>query len=97
MPATHNNRNHLAILLLAVLLFKGCMSAKEEAAAERNRALQDIDTATNAALQELAEKSADLAVDLAGKIVRAELKPADHSKLIERTMSDFGSEPPSSN
>ncbi len=71
--------------------------AKTDADAERQRALQDIDTATAGALKELAEKSADLAVDLAGKIVRAELKPADHASLIERTMSDFGRQPPSNN
>lgn len=71
--------------------------AKKDADEERQRGLHDIDTATAGALRDLAEKSADLAVDLAGKIVRAELKPADHSQLIERAMSDFGAQPPSNN
>jgi len=63
--------------------------ARQEAQAERQRALRQIDDATSAALKELAAKGADLALNLAGKIVRAELKPDDHARLIERTISDF--------
>ena len=63
--------------------------AKGEAAAEHDRALREIDAAATAALRELAEKGADLAVDLAGKIVRAELKPSDHGGLIARAVADF--------
>ncbi|HUT09958.1 MAG TPA: F0F1 ATP synthase subunit B [Thermoguttaceae bacterium] len=62
---------------------------RQEARAEQQRALRQIDDATAAALKELAAKGADLAVNLAGRIVRAELKAGDHAKLIERTVSDF--------
>ena len=63
--------------------------AREEAGIERQRAVQQIESATLAALKELAERSATLAVDLAGKIVVAKLKAADHSRLIEQAVSEF--------
>ncbi|MEE8452016.1 MAG: F0F1 ATP synthase subunit B [Thermoguttaceae bacterium] len=71
--------------------------ARAGAEAEQRRSLQQIDAATAAALKELAEHGADLAVSLAGKIVRAELKPSDHAKLIRRTMADFAQQSPSEN
>jgi F-type H+-transporting ATPase subunit b len=64
-------------------------AARGEAREEHQRALVEIENATAGALKELAERSADLAVGLAGKIVRAELKPADHRGLVERAMADF--------
>ena len=63
--------------------------AREEAGIERQRAVQQIESATLAALKELADRSATLAVDLAGKIVGARLKAADHSRLIEQAVSEF--------
>ena len=63
--------------------------AKQEGAAEQQRTLRQIDSATATALKELAEKGAQLAVELAGRIVRAELKPSDHAGLIDRTLTDF--------
>lgn len=63
--------------------------AKNEAKDEQQRALQQIDAATNAAVQELADRSASLAVDLAGKIVHSTLKAADHGKLIEQAVAGF--------
>ena len=63
--------------------------ARQEAGIEHQRALQQIESATNAALKELADRSATLAVDLAGKIVGAQLKPADHSRLIEQAVNAF--------
>ena len=63
--------------------------AREETGIERQRAVQQIESATLAALKELAERSAALAVDLAGKIVGARLQAADHSRLIEQAVSEF--------
>ncbi len=68
--------------------------AKQETKAERERAVEQIDAATAGALKELARQSSTLAVDLAGKILRAELKPEDHSRLIAQAVSDFGQEQP---
>jgi len=67
--------------------------AREDADSERQRALEQIDTAAAGAMKELAEHSANLAVELAGKIVQAELKPDDHAKLIRRTVGDFATKP----
>jgi F-type H+-transporting ATPase subunit b len=63
--------------------------AREEAGIERQRAVQQIESATMAALQELAQRSAQMAVELAGKIVGQKLKPADHSRLIEQAVGEF--------
>ncbi len=63
--------------------------AREEAGIERQRAVQQIETATLAALKELADRSATLAVELAGKIVGARLNATDHSRLIEQAVSEF--------
>ncbi|OHB79182.1 MAG: ATP synthase F0 subunit B [Planctomycetes bacterium RBG_16_64_12] len=67
--------------------------AKAESQAEHRRALGEIDLATAHALKELAERSATLAVELAGKIVRSELDPKAHSQLIEQAMADFVAKP----
>jgi F-type H+-transporting ATPase subunit b len=63
--------------------------AKEEAKAEQQRAVQQIEAATSAAVKELADRSASLAVDLAGKIVQAKLSAGDHSRLIEQAVAGF--------
>lgn len=64
--------------------------AKQEAQADQQRALRQIDAATDNALKQLAEQSSTLAVQLAGKILQAELKPEDHSRLIQQAVSGFG-------
>jgi F-type H+-transporting ATPase subunit b len=63
--------------------------AKSGADAERLRALRDIETASDAALESLAKRSAELAVDLAGKILQSKLTPAEHGRLVEEAMSKF--------
>ena len=71
--------------------------AKAGAEAERNRALQDIETATDQALKSLAERSAELAVELAGKILQSKLSAADHARLIQEAMAKFPQSTASSN
>lgn len=63
--------------------------ASEEAVRTRDRALAEISAAKNAAVRELAESSADSAVQLAGSIVGRTLKKDDHSKLIQEAVSRF--------
>jgi F-type H+-transporting ATPase subunit b len=63
--------------------------AKEDAQSEYQRAVQQIDAATAAAIKELANQSATLAVELAGKIVRAKLNASDHARLIEQAVAGF--------
>jgi F-type H+-transporting ATPase subunit b len=70
--------------------------AKHEAKAEQQRAVEQIDAATANALKELAEQSSTLAVELAGRILRAELKPEDHAQLIQQAVSNFAQQEPRS-
>ena len=70
---------------------------KAAADAERARGVRDIEIATDQALRTLAERSANLAVSLAGKIVHAQLSAADHSRLIQEAMARFPEAEPSKN
>lgn len=65
--------------------------AKAQAEAEhtRQRALRDIESASAAAMKELAEHGSRLAVQLAGKIVQAELKSDGHARLIQDALAKF--------
>ncbi|MEX0819655.1 MAG: F0F1 ATP synthase subunit B [Pirellulaceae bacterium] len=67
--------------------------AEAQVAAERQRqrAIEDIHVAKNVALQEMTEKSVDLAVNLAGRIVRQQLNAEDHSRLIREAMDQLPS------
>ena len=57
-----------------------------------NVRLTDIATAKNAAVQEIAEQSADLAFTLARKLIQKELNPDDHAALIRESLDQFPSE-----
>ena len=71
--------------------------ARDEADAEKRRAVEDIELATAGALKELAELSANLAVDLAGKIVKQRLSAAEHSVLISEAVAKFAKLEPGKN
>ena len=71
--------------------------ARGEAKHEQEKGVREIEQATAAALAELAERSATLAVQLAGKIVGAKLQAADHAALIQQTVADFVKAQPSNN
>jgi F-type H+-transporting ATPase subunit b len=65
--------------------------AEAQAAAqkERERAVADISSAKNDALREIAAKSVSTAVALAGNIIRREVKPEDHERLISESLQQF--------
>jgi F-type H+-transporting ATPase subunit b len=63
--------------------------AKADAKAEAQRMLKQIDAASAKAIKELADRSASMAVDLAGKILGARLNPKDHARLIEQAVAGF--------
>lgn len=73
------------------------VEAKAGAEAEKARALREIESAADAAVESLAERSVDLAVDLAGKIVQAQLSREDHVQLIQDAMAKFPAATPSRN
>ncbi len=63
--------------------------ARADAQAETQRGKHEIETATAQALDELSRTSANLAVDLAGRIVKSKLTAADHTRLIEDALASF--------
>lgn len=71
--------------------------ARTEAQTERDRALRDIDLATDRAIKELAEQSANMAVGLAGRILRTQLGPQDQAQLVRDAMNEFAASKPSAN
>ena len=63
--------------------------AREAAGLERERAMKEIESATTSALRSIAERSATLATNLAGKMIRAEVKPEQHRSLIDAALQEF--------
>ena len=63
--------------------------ARDAAGLERERAMKEIESATTSALQSIAEQSATLAANLAGKMIRAEVKPEQHRSLIDAALQEF--------
>jgi len=72
-------------------------TTRDEARREKDRAVREIDAAAGEALQELAERSADLAIELAKKIVQTKIDRADHAQLIEQAVADFSKIQPGKN
>ncbi|GAA4424306.1 hypothetical protein [Bremerella cremea] len=66
-------------------------AAEKSASATLDRATREIDAAKGAAINELAQASVNLAVDLAGQITRKELKAEDHANLIQDSISKLPS------
>ena len=71
----------------AALLMSKAMASVE---AEKKAATQEINNAKIQAQKELASQSAALAVELAGKILKKELNPQAHQKLIDQAVAKFG-------
>lgn len=63
--------------------------AHGEAQQIQERAKKEIEAATVNALQSIAEKSASLATNLAGKMIRAEVRPESHRDMIQAALNDF--------
>ena len=60
--------------------------ARQQANEMIERARREIRLATDAAVKELYDQTAELAVRLAGGIVRKELSPSDHRRLIAESL-----------
>ncbi|HAC92114.1 MAG TPA: ATP synthase F0 subunit B, partial [Planctomycetaceae bacterium] len=67
------------------------VASQEEAAKLRDLAVADIESANTAALSEIAQKSTDLAVTLAGRVIGREVKASDHQSLIQDMLSKLPS------
>lgn len=65
--------------------------AQQEAEQILARARQEIELATEAAKRDLFDRVADIAVMIAGRILRRELKPEDHRDLVAQSVQQIES------
>lgn len=63
--------------------------AQSEAEASRERAEREIGTAKDQALSEIWQKTADLAVSVAGKVLSKEMNGDDHRRLVDSAMGEL--------
>ena len=64
-------------------------TAKKEAAAMLDRAKREIGIAKDTAVKEIYTLSAKLATDMASKIIRKELSPHEHERLINESIGEL--------
>jgi F-type H+-transporting ATPase subunit b len=64
--------------------------AQKSAKAERDRAVRDIEIAADHALKNMAETTANLAVDMAAKVMRETINPAKQQELVRATLAQLG-------
>lgn len=63
--------------------------ADAELAGMRDRAMRDIDAARREAMNDIYSQAVTLASEIAGKILRREVSPADHARLIEESIGEL--------
>src|SRR5438876_241651 len=56
---------------------------------ELDRAKREINVAKDTALKELYERSADLAIAMAGNVLRRELTPRDQEQLVQEALTQL--------
>lgn len=71
--------------------------AQAEADAAKQRAERDIATARDQALSEIWQKTADLAVSVAGKVLGKSLNQDDHRRLIDAAVGELPAVPAGAN
>lgn len=71
--------------------------ARTAASQERDRAIREIDAAAAGAMKGIAETSANLAVDLAGKVIRESINPAKQQELVRVALARMNASGPSNN
>ncbi len=67
--------------------------AQSEAEASKVRAVRDISTAKDQALTEIWSKTADLAVSVAGSVLKKSLTEDDHRRLVESAIAELPASP----
>jgi len=65
--------------------------AQAEAQAARDRAKREIEQARDVALKQLFDQAADLATEVAGRIVQRSLNPQDHRDLVQQALNELPS------
>ncbi len=67
--------------------------ARQAAQAEHDRSMRDVQQATDVAMKQLAEKSASLAIELAGKVVGDELTQTHQDRLVREALGKLAASP----
>jgi len=67
--------------------------AHEEKGKELERAKREINIAKDTALKELYTQAAKLSTDLASKVLRREVNPQDHERLIRDSLASLDKTP----
>jgi F-type H+-transporting ATPase subunit b len=67
--------------------------AQGEAESAKQRAQKDIAAARDQALAEIWEKTADMAVSVAGRVLSKQLTDADHSRLLDAAITELPARP----
>ncbi|CAN5318679.1 hypothetical protein BH11PLA2_BH11PLA2_00360 [soil metagenome] len=65
-------------------------AGQKDAAAERERAKREIEAAKDAALQEIYQKSVDLATLISTKAIRRQTSADDHRNLVNEALAELG-------
>lgn len=68
-------------------------AARDEGERLMARARQEIDLARDKAVKDLYRASSQLATDLAARILRREIRPEDHERLISESLAQLEDEP----
>lgn len=68
-------------------------AAHAEAESAKQRATRDIGAARDQALADIWEKTADMAVSVAGRVLSKELTDADHKRLVASAISELPAAP----
>lgn len=63
--------------------------ARQETAEMTARARRDIQLARDAAIKDLFDRTAELSIDVAARVLRKELTPADHDRLIRESLTEI--------
>lgn len=71
--------------------------ARAAAQAEHERGMRDLKVATDTAMKHLAETSANLAVELAGKVVQEKITPQHQARVVREALSKLATSEPSAN
>jgi F-type H+-transporting ATPase subunit b len=65
------------------------MQAVQEAEEAKERAQRDIEAARDAAIRDFRAYAADLAIDIAGKILRRNVNAADQQDLVRQSLDEL--------
>ncbi len=78
---------------------KNSIVAEAAAAAksERDRGVREIEQARDAAIKHMAEHSANLAIDLAARVVRQDISPDRRTEIVREAMGRLSAGTPSTN